>query len=715
MRISDYDLTWHGQSESSADSMPLGGRDAGCNVWAQDGQLCLYLAKSGAFDETGALLKLGRLRVIPGDRTVLTRNFTQTLCLEEGCIRIAAGGLNATLWVDVDTACLHLDFRADAPLPLHVFFDCWRDRPRTLTGEELGQCRDYATVLDDVCPYSATTTPDTLLPQPDSLLFFHRNPDAPSLRDRLLRQQGLPDTAAIPDPLKHNTFGGCLTGDTLHYIGTQRGIFDGCEQTELCFETAPARQTRLTLSLVAGQYPSVDDFCAEARRLAHAPADRAKTAAWWREYFSRSYIFIDPSHPGSDLWKLGRNAALFRYMLGCNYYGSYPTKFNGGLFTFYEKFTPDYRAWSGNGFTAQNQRLVYWPMLKTGDAEAMRPQLNFYLDRLSAGQARCERYYGHAGACFPEQINLHGLPLGAEYGWNRPQALPDGEDFSPWVRLHTSTALEFALMMVHTARYDAAPLTPCLPFIRAVLDYYFAHYPRDEHGILRIFPSTALETYKGAQPWGDGIQQNGARNPMDAVAGLRGLLEALIDAADDPRWHELLAQCPELPFDGEKFLPAEDFAPKPFNCELPQLYRAFPYSPRGLTAAERSACIAAYRDPALTGEQRYTFGWHQNGIFAARLGLTEEALRILRDKLADAPRRFPAFWGPGHDWTPDHNHGGSALIQLQEMLLQETTTGDVTLLPAWDRSIDVTFRLWLPGRKAVTGALQNGAFSHRID
>ena len=141
MRISDYDLTWRGQSETSADSMPLGGRDAGCNVWAQDGQLCLYLSKSGAFDENGALLKPGRLRIIPGDRDVLGRNFTQTLCLEEGCIRIAADGLNALLWVDVDTACLHLDFRTEEPLPLHVFFDCWRDRPRTLTGEELGQCR----------------------------------------------------------------------------------------------------------------------------------------------------------------------------------------------------------------------------------------------------------------------------------------------------------------------------------------------------------------------------------------------------------------------------------------------------------------------------------------------------------------------------------------------------------------------------------------------
>lgn len=714
MQISDYNLTWRGQSGSGADSMPLGGRDAGCNVWAQDGQLCIYLAKSGAFDENGALLKLGRLRIVPGDRARLCRDFRQTLHLEEGCIRIDAEGLSMLLWVDVDTACLHLSFHADSPIPLQVFFDCWRSRTHPLSGEELGQCRDYAALSGDSCPYTAFTTPDVLLPEPDGLLFYHRNPDHPSLRDRLLRQQGLVGCDAVPDPLHRNTFGGYLTGDGLRYTGTQYGSFDGCEQTELRYVTPPTREVELTVSLVAGQYVSAEDFSHNARRIALAPACRAKTANWWREYFSRSFIFIDPDHPGSELWQLGRNAALFRYMLGCNYYGSLPTKFNGGLFTFYEKFTPDYRAWSGSGFTAQNQRLVYWPMLGSGDAEAMRPQLRFYLDRLATGQARCTRYYGHEGACFPEQINLHGLSLGAEYGWRRPGALPEGEDLSPWVRLHQSTALEFALMMVQAARYENTPLTPYLPFIHAVLDFYFAHYPRDERGTLRIFPSTALETYKGAQPWSDDVLQNGACNPMDVAAGLRGLLELLIDTADDPHWHELLAQCPDLPTDGEKLLPAEDFAPPPFNCELPQLYRAFPYSPRGLTAAERSACIAAYRDPALTDEQRYTFGWHQRGIFAARLGLVDESMRILSEKLACAPRRFPAFWGPGHDWTPDHNHGGSALLMLQEMLVQEDC-GTVRLLPAWDRRVDVTFRLWLPGRRSVEGTLKNGVFSSRIN
>lgn len=47
-----------------------------------------------------------------------------------------------------------------------------------------------------------------------------------------------------------------------------------------------------------------------------------------------------------------RNYELMRYLLGCNAYGEWPTKFNGGLFTFDPvyvdstmTFTPDYRKW----------------------------------------------------------------------------------------------------------------------------------------------------------------------------------------------------------------------------------------------------------------------------------------------------------------------------------------------------------------------------------
>ena len=76
-------------------------------------------------------------------------------------------------------------------------------------------------------------------------------------------------------------------------------------------------------------------------------------------------------------------------------------------------------------------------------------------------------------------------------------------------------------------------------------------------------------------------------------------------------------------------------------------------------------------------------------------------------KLSNGPHRFPAFWGPGYDWTPDHNWGGSGMIGLQEMLLQ--TNGELILLfPAWPLEWNVHFKLHAPGKTTVEATLKEG-------
>ena len=78
---------------------------------------------------------------------------------------------------------------------------------------------------------------------------------------------------------------------------------------------------------------------------------------------------------------MSRNYQLFRYQLGGNAFGEYPTKFNGGNLIYDPvlvnkkcTYEPDWRQWGGAIHTAQNQRLLYWPMLKTGDFNAIIPQ-----------------------------------------------------------------------------------------------------------------------------------------------------------------------------------------------------------------------------------------------------------------------------------------------------------------------------------------------------
>ena len=87
--------------------------------------------------------------------------------------------------------------------------------------------------------------------------------------------------------------------------------------------------------------------------------------------------------------------------------------------------------------------------------------------------------------------------------------------------------------------------------------------------------------------------------------------------------------------------------------------------------------------------------------------MTEEAVKYTLLKLQDSGRRFPAFWGPGFDWVPDHNWGGSGMIGVQEMLLQ--TNGDkIYLFPAWPKDWNVHFKLHAPGNTSVEAELKNG-------
>jgi hypothetical protein len=106
-------------------------------------------------------------------------------------------------------------------------------------------------------------------------------------------------------------------------------------------------------------------------------------------------------------------------------------------------------------------------------------------------------------------------------------------------------------------------------------------------------------------------------------------------------------------------------------------------------------------------------GWRQDNIFAARLGLTNEALQLTTQKLKNSGRRFPAFWGPGYDWTPDHNWGGSGMIGLQEMLLQ-TDGKKILLFPAWPKDQDVHFKLHAPYNTTVEASVINGKMESLI-
>jgi hypothetical protein len=160
-------------------------------------------------------------------------------------------------------------------------------------------------------------------------------------------------------------------------------------------------------------------------------------------------------------------------------------------------------------------------------------------------------------------------------------------------------------------------------------------------------------------------------------------------------------------FDGHKTLAAAKTWERVNNSEVPQLYPVFPWGIYGIGKPDLETALNTWKYDTDAIKFRSHVGWKQDNIFAARLGLTNEAAKYNLLKMANSDRRFPAFWGPGFDWVPDHNWGGSGMIGMQEMLLQEAD-GQLYLFAAWPKDWNVHFKLHASQNTTIEAELQNG-------
>ena len=714
-------VIWNTPSRNSSESMPCGGGDIGMNIWVEEGDILFYLSRSGTFDENNCQLKQGRFRIrlFPSPFKD-AKDFRQELKLKDGYVEVSAGGTQIQLWADVYHPVVHVEITNAQPLRTEVSYENWRYKERMIRKGEGQQCsykwappKGAVTTADFVSLSSKRKLPG-MTKKENLLLFYHRNPEQ-TVFDIVVAQQGMENVKSqMMNPLKHLTFGGYLFGDNLEYTGTTDNIYAGTDYRAWNFRSSKvSRKEQFCIVLHTEQTATVEqweqDLQINLQRIAPqgkisskiVSQDKKQTRLWWNAFWQRS--FIEPigdteNKNDSDIKEITRNYTLFRYMLGCNAYGSVPTKFNGGLFTFdpchideKQAFTPDYRKWGGGTMTTQNQRLVYWPMLKSGDFDMMSSQFDFYNRMLKNAELRTQVYWQHNGACFCEQIENYGLPNPAEYGFKRPEWFDKGVEYNAWLEYEWDTILEFCQMILETKNYANADITPYLPLIESSLTFFDEHYRQlasrrgrkalDGNGQLVLFPGSACETYKMTN------------NASSTIAALRTVLE------NYGKKDEMLKTIPPIPL---RYIEIKDslnptaspelkqtISPavsweRINNVETPQLYPVFPWRIYGVGKENLELARNTYFYDPEAIKFRSHVGWKQDNIWAACLGLTEEAKRLTLAKLSNGPHRFPAFWGPGYDWTPDHNWGGSGMIGLQEMLLQ-TNGEQILLFPAWSK------------------------------
>lgn len=719
MLPTQYNVIWSTPSADAAGSMPLGNGAVGINLWVErGGDVCFYLSRTDSWGEFGQLYKVGRVRVrlceAGGAPLLKGEGFRWELKLEEGAVLVLTERGQVRIWVDAHHPVVHVLADAGQPLTGRISYELWRTEDRELLDnrERHG--------LHMGAPYPVFHYRDEVAALGEGQVgWYHRN--ARSTWADSLRQQGLERLLATQaDPLLHRAFGALIQGHGLRKV------------SEHALESVAAAK-RFTASIVTDcrQCEEPGDWVAGIRALAEAvphaddPSAWQNHVAWWRAFWERSWIDADGSEAAR---KVSRGYTLQRFVNACAGRGDFPIKFNGSIFTVDwhydgESFDADYRRW-GPGYWHQNTRLHYWSMLYAGDFEMMRPYFALYRKALPVATERIRRHCGHAGATFTETMYFWGAYLEHNYGWTasgaaeqsahlrRDTDLPGHLCQNLYIRLHNSSGLEVLYHGLLFYRYtgDAAFLEETLlPIAEAVIDYYDLHYPR-KGGKLFISPAQVIEQW-----WS-------AVNPMPEIAGLHACLQQLLDLPDTyckrrADWQRLYDALPELPtgeVEGKTvYHPAATWEGPPRNTENPELYAVFPYQRCGLGSADLEVGRETFRRRANTHDQ----GWAQDGMQAALLGLKNAARESVIKRLTtpSAYARFPAFWGPGFDWIPDQDQGGSAAHAFQLMAMQ-CRGNTIYLLPAWPDSWSIDFKLAGPEGIHVRGQrTTDGKLAYQIE
>jgi len=705
--LGKYDVIWNHPGNNSKGSMPIGNGDIGLNVWAEeDGNVCFTISKTDSWDENGRLLKVGKVKV-HFDPNPFRKGevFRQKLNLRESTVEIKAGKKEARLWlwVDANQPVIRLEARVPEQTTVTASIEPWRLKPDILNDELVSGLNFFRKI------YGPTVVqPDVILDQESKrVVWYHHNPETPSFNLNLA-MQGL-DGLSVANPLKDRIFGAAMEGE------------DFFKRDKKTLASSRGKTRTLNIHVLTRQPDTPQGWLkALEQQILRTKATSPRNAwqahtAWWNQFWSRSWIYVKSSNSvttdngtENEGDVVTRGYVLQRFMNACAGRGRYPIKFNGSIFTVDEEGTEgfaDYRRW-GPGYWWQNTRLPYMSMPAAGDFDLIQPFFKMYSDLLPLCRSRTRLYFGHWGAYFPECIYFWGAVFSETWGDKTLSEMPERIQASGWHKYEWVGGLEMAAMMFDTYLYtrDKKFLQEkLLPFAEAVLTFFEEHFGLDEQGRLKLFPSQALET------WWD------CTNALPEVAGLHYLTKKLKTLPPDllndnqrQQLNRLEAKLPPIPtreMNGLRMLaPAERFAKKQ-NVENPELYAVYPFRLFGIGRPDIELAVRALENRQDKGH----FGWRQDDIFMALLGLTEQARRGLVERCSHWDKRhlFPAFWGPNYDWTPDQDHGGVLTKALQVMLLQGEGQ-EIRLLPAWPKDWDAAFKLHAPDKTTLEGQVRRG-------
>lgn len=653
--------------------MPIGTGKTGATVWVPQG-LCLQVNHSECWGPDGGLPSLIRMDIqVSGDPFSNALRYSQELDLNEAAIRIKADTHDGEVNVEIIAH----------PILDAIFIEIYdgRKEPGTVS----------------IHPYSWRQVLEPGVVE-DLVVFTGTN--KVSCFDEINRQSGVHKSYA--DTLKGLSYGIVVwSGEGVQLQGD--GFSMECSKEN--------RKKHIVVAADVGMFSTAElierlKVCIKTIKGLAWEEIKNSHYNWWNNFWKKSCFELAKDsklQPASAVWHLSR------YFSASSMAGKFPPIFDGSIFL----YNYDRRSWHGH-YVLQNMRLVYWPLFKCGDIDYLMPYFDIYFNALELTKERIRYAYSHKGVIFPEAMfSWGGGPLGA---------FTDGKLHNNYIKDHFTGSLELIMMMLEYYRYRkdrTFAIEKLLPMADEILLYFFEHFPII-NGKLFIEKASALETWWEAD------------NPADQVAGLKAILPAVLEvgrkvgyiAASITRWENYTGKIPELPRGGNWFIkdigkdtvqgpvgvwrkpdngnslaPAADVHHlRKENWEDPELYSVWPFGLFGIGMPEYSIALETYNNRI---HKEPCSGWSQTAIWAARLGLAEEASELLLKQfeynalLPGGMMYSPCYKIIGRPDVPEEglfDTVGAMATAVNEMLMQDYT-GILNVLPAWPKDEEVYFKL----------------------
>jgi alpha-L-fucosidase 2 len=714
--VSAHDVAYERPPYEPWEAMPVGGGDLSAMVRCTGGSLILHLTKSDAWGfqappdaPMGSRffnnVSPGTVTISLGDRAaeLAAKRFRQRMDLYRGRIVVELGEGDETVtlsvWGDPDRTVLLVALNDPKRLipQLHVELAQWRDSMRVWA--------EHAGI---------------------GAVEIHTRPARPHLANTGMEEYFVADQ----DPLCGRGTAVAVAANTAKASGL---AVDG--QTASMSLTFPDVAERLVA--VSCAVAVHGDPTRQAQEHLHAvlaqPTDQldSRRDTWWKQWWDKSFLGLTGTDPMAK--RLCGAYHVHLYTLGCTNRGSVPCKWDGGP----GLMRGDERTW-GLAEWVQEIRFTYMPLYAANRMEMAKGLTDHYTRMQPYLRRQTETMWDVDGLWIPETVlpwghaedfvlQVQGPVPASDYFLVRdPETLPFAkfERFNGYVGLLFTAGLEIGhhYLEFHDFFADEAYLREeAYPVVREVCRFVSGLLRKEEDGLYHLEPANALETW-----WL-------VRNPTDTLDAVRAIFPRFIslckqygaDAELREKCEAILAHLPQTPrthwdtagdvtADPNSYAPAASLGPIPDsrNFEIPALYRVYPFGLSGIGSADREVCIHTFN--------RRIFGitnsWSLDAVWAARLGLKDEAARLIGEH-AQRYHRFPyggwdssnsSVWPGGLSVCPYVDGAGLSAFCLQEMLLQSHEEA-IRILPATPNTWNGLFRLRARGGLIVSAYFAEGA------